>query len=135
MATGDDSGPGRLLSMSARIVLLVTSPRLPAGLLTAAAWDVYGPPRCSPARRAPQPRRCARPGVEVTVVTGRATDALLAAAAGDGTAVWLAGPAGDEALARELGLRLARAAGPGRAGADVRLVGSAGRPAAGRGRR
>ena len=26
--------------MSARIVLLVTSPRLPAGLLTAAAWDV-----------------------------------------------------------------------------------------------
>ncbi|MER6594732.1 nucleoside triphosphate pyrophosphohydrolase, partial [Micromonospora purpureochromogenes] len=26
--------------MSARIVLLVTSPRLPAGLLTSAAWDV-----------------------------------------------------------------------------------------------
>ncbi|HEX7744638.1 MAG TPA: nucleoside triphosphate pyrophosphohydrolase, partial [Micromonosporaceae bacterium] len=26
--------------MTARIVLLVTSPRLPAGLLTAAAWDV-----------------------------------------------------------------------------------------------
>ena len=30
----------RALSMTARIVLLVTSPRLPAGLLTAAAWDV-----------------------------------------------------------------------------------------------
>ena len=26
--------------MTARIVLLVTSPRLPAGLLTAAAWDL-----------------------------------------------------------------------------------------------
>ena len=26
--------------MTARVVLLVTSPRLPAGLLTAAAWDV-----------------------------------------------------------------------------------------------
>lgn len=36
---------------------------------------------------------------------------LLDAARGSGTAVWLAGPAGDESLARELGLRLAREPG------------------------
>ncbi|MEU8296709.1 nucleoside triphosphate pyrophosphohydrolase [Micromonospora sp. NPDC048909] len=97
--------------MSARIVLLVTSPRLPAGLLTAAAWDVV---RSAPVLTGAESEltvavRAA--GAEVTVVDGPATQALLDAVAAHGTAVWLAGPAGDESLARELGLRLAREPG------------------------
>ncbi|MBO4162965.1 nucleoside triphosphate pyrophosphohydrolase [Micromonospora antibiotica] len=99
------------MSTSHRIVLLVTSPRLPAGLLTAAAWDVL---RSAPVLTGAQSAQVAAvraAGVEVTVVSGGATDALLDAAAAGGTAVWLAGPAGDESLARELGLRLARQPG------------------------
>jgi XTP/dITP diphosphohydrolase len=97
--------------MSARIVLLVTSPRLPAGLLTAAAWDVV---RSAPVLAGAESALTAAvrsAGAEVTVVEGGATQALLDAVAAHGTAVWLAGPAGDEALARELGLRLAREPG------------------------
>ncbi|MGC5018487.1 nucleoside triphosphate pyrophosphohydrolase [Micromonospora sp. DT47] len=95
----------------ARIVLLVTSPRLPAGLLTAAAWDVV---RQAPVLTGAESELTAAVrtvGAEVTVVAGRATQALLDAVAAHGTAVWLAGPTGDEALARELGLRLAREPG------------------------
>ncbi|MER7888265.1 nucleoside triphosphate pyrophosphohydrolase [Micromonospora sp. NPDC094482] len=97
--------------MSARIVLLVTSPRLPAGLLTAAAWDVV---RSAPVLTGAESELTAAvraAGAEVTVVDGPATQALLDAVAAHGTAVWLAGPAGDESLARELGLRLAREPG------------------------
>ncbi|MFC7544866.1 nucleoside triphosphate pyrophosphohydrolase [Plantactinospora sp. GCM10030261] len=99
--------------MTARVVLLVTSPRLPAGLLTAAAWDIV---RAAPTLAGEESEltvalRAA--GVEVRLVGAGAMDALLAGAAEHGTAVWLAGPAGDQALARELGLRLARE--PGRA--------------------
>ncbi|MFC4020565.1 nucleoside triphosphate pyrophosphohydrolase [Micromonospora sp. GCM10011542] len=97
--------------MSARIVLLVTSPRLPAGLLTAAAWDVV---RSAPVLAGAESELTTAvrvSGAEVTVVTGGATQALLDAVAAHGTAVWLAGPTGDESLARELGLRLAREPG------------------------
>ncbi|MEW2383223.1 nucleoside triphosphate pyrophosphohydrolase [Micromonospora sp. NPDC047707] len=97
--------------MSARIVLLVTSPRLPAGLLTAAAWDVV---RRHPVLAGAESATAAAvraAGAEVTVVDGPATQALLDTVAAHGTAVWLAGPAGDESLARELGLRLAREPG------------------------
>jgi XTP/dITP diphosphohydrolase len=97
--------------MAARIVLLVTSPRLPAGLLTAAAWDVVraGPVLAGAESELTGAARAA--GAAVTLVPDRAVDALLAAAAESGTAVWLAGPAGDEHLARELGMRLAREPG------------------------
>ncbi|MBY8872096.1 nucleoside triphosphate pyrophosphohydrolase [Micromonospora sp. PLK6-60] len=97
---------------TARIVLLVTSPRLPAGLLTAAAWDVV---RSAPVLAGAESELTAvlrTVGAEVTVrAEGGATQALLDAVAAHGTAVWLAGPTGDEALARELGLRLAREPG------------------------
>jgi NTP pyrophosphatase (non-canonical NTP hydrolase) len=93
--------------LPARIVLLVTSPRLPAGLLTAQAWDLVrtnavfagGDSAVTAALRAA--------GADVTVTADGVTD-LLAAASASGTAVWLAGPTGDEDLARTLGLRLAR---------------------------
>jgi XTP/dITP diphosphohydrolase len=86
-----------------RIILLVTSPRLPAGLLTAQAWDVL---RAYPVyARVPAPELAAQ-GVTV-LTTDRPVEDLLAG----GDRVWLAGPDGDEALARELGLRLAREPG------------------------
>ncbi|MEU5938330.1 nucleoside triphosphate pyrophosphohydrolase [Micromonospora sp. NPDC047548] len=97
--------------MPARIVLLVTSPRLPAGLLTAAAWDVVRSAPVLTGGESALTTAVRSAGAEVTVVETGATQALLDAVAAHGTAVWLAGPAGDEALARELGLRLAREPG------------------------
>jgi XTP/dITP diphosphohydrolase len=90
----------------ARIVLLVTSPRLPAGLLSAPAWDlVRGTPVFAGADSA-QVAALREAGVAVAL-TDRPVADLLAA----GDAVWLAGPTGDPDLARELGLRLAREPG------------------------
>ncbi|WBB72792.1 nucleoside triphosphate pyrophosphohydrolase [Micromonospora sp. WMMD1128] len=97
--------------MTARIVLLVTSPRLPAGLLTSAAWDAVRAAPVLTGAESELTRAVRTAGAEVRVVTDGATQALLDAAAAHGGAVWLAGPAGDEALARELGLRLARQPG------------------------
>ncbi|MFG3645179.1 nucleoside triphosphate pyrophosphohydrolase [Micromonospora sp. NPDC047762] len=97
--------------MTARIVLLVTSPRLPAGLLTAAAWDVVRQHPVLAGADSELTTAVRQEGAEVTVVDGPATQPLLDAVATHGTVVWLAGPAGDEALARELGLRLARQPG------------------------
>lgn len=97
--------------MTARIVLLVTSPRLPAGLLTAAAWDLVREALVLAGAESELTRVVRTAGAEVGVVAEGATQALLDAAAAHGTAVWLAGPTGDEALARELGLRLAREPG------------------------
>ncbi|MDG4779228.1 nucleoside triphosphate pyrophosphohydrolase [Micromonospora sp. WMMD961] len=97
--------------MTARIVLLVTSPRLPAGLLTAAAWDVVRQHPVLTGAESELATAVRQAGAEVVVVDGPATQRLLDTVAAHGTAVWLAGPAGDEALARELGLRLAREPG------------------------
>ncbi|MGC4809299.1 nucleoside triphosphate pyrophosphohydrolase [Micromonospora sp. DT228] len=97
--------------MTARIVLLVTSPRLPAGLLTSAAWDVVRQHRVLTGAESELATAVRQAGAEVTVVDGPATQPLLDAMATHGTVVWLASPAGDEALARELGLRLARQPG------------------------
>ncbi len=94
--------------VAGRIVLLVTSPRLPAGLLTAEAWDLVRAHGVFAASRSGQSDALATTGVSVTVTDDGVED-LLAAAAAHGTAVWLAGPTGDEHLARQLGLRLARA--------------------------
>jgi XTP/dITP diphosphohydrolase len=112
--------------MPARIVLLVTSPRLPAGLLTAAAWDLVRGHPVLAAAEAPLVAAVRAAGAAVTVPGAPGDDgtagggdagaagavdpvaALLAAAAAGGTVVWLAGPDGDGELARRLGLRLAR---------------------------
>jgi XTP/dITP diphosphohydrolase len=93
--------------MTARIVLLVTSPRLPAGLLTAAAWDAV---RAWPVFAAAESEQAAvlrQSGVPVTVIAP--DPERLLAELGDGAAVvWLAGAAGDQDFARQLGLRLTR---------------------------
>jgi XTP/dITP diphosphohydrolase len=91
--------------MTARIVLLVTSPRLPAGLLTAATWDLVRTNPVLAAAESDQTEALRAAGARVTIVEATA-EAVLGAASG--TVVWLAGPAGDADLARELGLRLAR---------------------------
>ncbi len=88
--------------MPGRIVLLVTSPRVPAGLLTAAAWDAV---RAAPVFTAVDNAQAAAlraAGIPVTLTRDGVADLIAA-----GTAVWLAGPTGDEDLARALGLRLA----------------------------
>ncbi|MBV1849647.1 MazG family protein [Catellatospora tritici] len=96
-----------------RIVLLVTSPRIPAGLLTAPAWDlVRAHPVLAPADGEAVTALRAN-GAQVRVLDRPVAQDLLdaALAAPDGTVVWLSGPGGDEHLARELGLRLAREPG------------------------
>jgi XTP/dITP diphosphohydrolase len=92
-----------------RIVLLVTSPRLPAGLLTAHAWGLVRSAAVFTAADDDQTAAVRAGGATVTVVApGDAVSALLAAAAEAEVVVWLAGPTGDEAIGRDLGLRLAR---------------------------
>lgn len=98
--------------MPARIVLLVTSPRLPVGLLTAAAWDLVRAHPVLTAADTDWAHAVRSAGGSVTVLAGEpAVPGLLAAAAEQGTVVWLAGPTEDGELARELGMRLAREPG------------------------
>src|SRR5689334_22865579 len=54
--------------MSARIVLLVTSPRLPAGLLTAAAWDTLRAHPVFAAAESEQAAALRSSGVPVTII-------------------------------------------------------------------
>jgi XTP/dITP diphosphohydrolase len=89
-----------------RIVLLVTSPRLPAGLLTAASWDLVRSAPVLTGYDSEQAGALRAAGADVTLAEPSAEVLLERAAAG--TVVWLAGPDGDPELARELGLRLVR---------------------------
>jgi XTP/dITP diphosphohydrolase len=92
----------------ARIILLVTSPRLPAGLLTADAWDLVRSAPVLTAYDSEQALALRAAGSAVTRLAPPFVDGLISAGAEHGTVVWLAGPGGDEELARELGLRLVR---------------------------
>jgi XTP/dITP diphosphohydrolase len=93
--------------VTARIVLLVTSPRLPAGLLTAAAWDLVRAHPVFAAAETGQSAALRASGVPVTVVDPD-PEALVRALGDHDSIVWLAGPSGDDTFARQLGLRLAR---------------------------
>ena len=93
--------------MTGRIVLLVTSPRLPAGLLTAQAWDLVRTTKVFAAADSDLTAALRSAGAEVAISSSGVED-LLATAREQGSAVWLSGPTGDEDLARTLGLRLAR---------------------------
>jgi NTP pyrophosphatase (non-canonical NTP hydrolase) len=90
-----------------RIILLVTSPRLPAGLLTAAAWDAVREFPVFTAAESEQAAALRHAGVPVTVVEP-VPDLLLAELGERAAVVWLAGPDGDQSFARSLGLRLTR---------------------------
>jgi XTP/dITP diphosphohydrolase len=105
--------------MPERIVLLVTSPRLPAGLLTAQAWDLVRAAVVYAAADSPQADALRTTGVEVKLVGGDpATVAGVLLAVADQTVVWLAGPDGDAPIARQVGMRLAREPGT----AELELV-------------
>jgi XTP/dITP diphosphohydrolase len=92
-----------------RIILLLTSPRLPAELLTADAWDAV---RTHPVLSASPAEPLVAAGARVRVVSpADATTECLAEVAAHGTVVWLAGPTGDPDVARALGLRLVRESG------------------------
>jgi XTP/dITP diphosphohydrolase len=93
--------------MAARIVLLVTSPRLPAGLLTAAAWDLVRAHPVFTAAEGDQSAALRASGVPVNLIDPD-PEILVRALAEHPVLVWLGGPAGDEDFARRLGLRLAR---------------------------
>jgi len=93
--------------MPGRIVLLVTSPRLPAGLLTAVAWDLVRVHPVWAQAESAQTAALRVGGADVRILDQPAAQALIDAADAGGTAIWLAGPHGDPQLARELGLRLA----------------------------
>ena len=93
--------------MTARIVLLVTSPRLPAGLLTAEAWDTVRAHPVFASAESEQAAALRHSGVPVTVIEPDPERLLGELGAGEAV-VWLAGPAGDQDFARQLGLRLTR---------------------------
>jgi XTP/dITP diphosphohydrolase len=93
--------------MAARILLLVTSPRLPAGLLTATAWDAVRAYPVFTAAESDQAEALRKAGVPVTVIEPD-PNLLLDQLAGHEAVVWLSAPAGDEYFARQLGMRLAR---------------------------
>ena len=95
------------MAPAGRIVLLVTSPRLPAGLLTAEAWDLLRAHPVYTPGDSDQADALRSSGVAVAVIAPD-PEILVAALAEHPTVIWLAGPAGDEDFARRLGLRLAR---------------------------
>ncbi|WP_305789916.1 MazG family protein [Symbioplanes lichenis] len=95
---------------SARIVLLVTSPRVPAGLLTAQAWDLVRQWPVLTAAETDQTDALRAAGVRVEIVEFD-PERLVALLAEHATVVWLAGASGDEDFARRLGMRLAREPG------------------------
>src|SRR5439155_16385626 len=79
-------GRQRAVAMAGRIVLLVTSPRLPAGLLTAGAWDaVRGLPVLA-ADESEQVDALRAAGVEVRIVPPVADEVVKLA---DPGVVWL----------------------------------------------
>jgi len=93
--------------VTARIVLLVTSPRLPAGLLTAAAWDVVRAHPVFTAAESAQAAALRANGVPVTVIEPDPARLLGFVESDTEAVVWLGGPGGDEDFTRRLGLRLA----------------------------
>ena len=95
------------MAPAGRLVLLVTSPRLPAGLLTAEAWDLLRAHPVFTPGGSDQVDALRSSGITVTEIAPN-PETLVSAVAEHGTVIWLAGPAGDEDFARRLGLRLAR---------------------------
>ncbi len=123
--------------MTDRLILVATSPRLPAGLLS---WDCWQVLRSVPVHAGVESAQVAAvraSGVAVTVLGGDPAEQAAAflsrgsrdgAAAGHaggaaaehtgGAAAWLAGPDGDPRFARALGMLVARSGGA----AELELV-------------
>jgi XTP/dITP diphosphohydrolase len=99
-----------------RLILVATTPRLPAGLLSAAGWDAL---RAGPVFTVDpvgdQALAVTAAGIRVvglsTVDTRAAAFDFRRQARDGGVAVWLAGPDGDPEFARAVGDLVARAGG------------------------
>jgi XTP/dITP diphosphohydrolase len=103
-----------------RLLLVATSPRLPAGLLSWPGWEALRSGPVFAAAESDQVVAVRDAGIEVTLLAGTARDQAFAvrdAARDGGVAVWLAGPDGDPEFARLLGDLAAR-----EGGADVEVV-------------
>ncbi len=95
--------------MADRLSLLVTSPRLPAGLLTADAWDLVRSAPVLTVADSPLVAAVRAAGGTVTLVDGPPAEQARAfrEAARGGAAVWLAGADGDPGFAHALGDQVA----------------------------
>jgi XTP/dITP diphosphohydrolase len=95
-----------------RIVVLVTSPRVPAGLLSVSAWDLVRAHPVLAGTESEQVVALRAAGVPVRVVApahavSTLLDELVAATKdASSTVVWLAGPDGDPELTGDLRIRL-----------------------------
>jgi XTP/dITP diphosphohydrolase len=102
-----------------RLSFVVTSPRLPAGLLSRPAWDVLAQVPVFAAAGSATVAAVRDAGIDVVELDPEApatADTLLGAGR---DIAWLAGPAGDAALTRRLAERLA---GPAAPDVDLELV-------------
>ena len=97
-----------------RLVLLVTSPRVAPGLLTAAAWDVLRAGQVLVANADhPQLEAIRAAGIQPEPV-GLMAPAVLLDMAATGPIVWVGSPDGDPGLADGIAAELAVRAAPGR---------------------
>ena len=99
--------------MPDRVLLLSTTPRLPAGLLSWAGWAaVRSAPVYAADPQSPVAVALAAAGVEVNTLgiddPRAAARALRELARGGRTVLWLAGPDGDPEFVRALGVLIAR---------------------------
>ena len=92
-----------------RLVLLVTSPRVPPGVLTWSAWEsLRAGPVFTREQEHPQRQALAAAGIASEALDPEHPAPAIArilrdAAEKTGTAVWLAGPGGDDDIGRALG--------------------------------
>ena len=109
-----------------RLVVLLTTPRLPAGLLTGAAWRTLHAADVIAAQDPSAALVQAVSAEDLTVeIRPDATAADLLRLADHGQVVWLAATHSDETLSRALADEVVRRADGGRAGPEIEfLVGS-----------
>lgn len=100
--------------MTDRLLLLATSPRLPAGLLSWHAWEALRSGPVFAGAESKQVLAVRAAGIDVTLLPGvpaAQAGALRDHARDGGVACWLAGPSGDPELARAAGDLVARGGG------------------------
>ena len=108
-----------------RLVLLVTSPRVPPGLLSADAWDAVRAGRVLHAgTEQPQLAALEAAGVSPVVAepSGRGLVEAALGAAGDAPVVWLGSPDGDPGLVDAVAAEVARRAEGGQPIPEVEVL-------------
>lgn len=100
--------------MTDRLLLVATSPRLPAGLLSWPGWNALRSAPVYAGGEFAQGLAVRSAGVDVTLITGAVAEQAAAfreRARDAGAACWLAGPDGDPDFARAVGELVARGGG------------------------